>query len=53
MLMQDWTEEATKRVFLIGDAPGHGRKYHDGIKDDYAGGSPDGLIIEDMMKEFK
>merc|ERR1711907_458391 len=26
-LLQDWTEEAAKRVFLIADAPCHGKKY--------------------------
>lgn len=33
-LHQDWTEEASKRVFMIMDAPCHGRKYHD-LEDDY------------------
>jgi len=50
-LLQDWTEEATKRVFIISDAPCHGKKYHNS-RDDYPQGSPDGLILEDLMKEF-
>ena len=50
-LMQDWTEEASKRVFIISDAPCHGKKYH-GCGDDYPNGSPDGLVLEDLMKEF-
>lgn len=34
LLMQDWTAEASKKVFLIGDAPTHGQKYHN-LKDNY------------------
>lgn len=48
-LLQDWTEEASKRVFLISDAPAHG--YYDG-QDDYPKGSPDGLKLDDLMREF-
>ena len=51
-LLQDWTAEAAKRVFIITDAPCHGNKYHAGGGDDYPKGSPDGLILEDLMKEF-
>lgn len=43
LLMQDWTTESSKKVFLIADAPAHGKKYHSGLADDYPGGSPDGL----------
>jgi len=50
-LLQDWTEEATKRVFIIADAPCHGKQYHT-CRDDYPAGSPDGLVLEDLMKEF-
>lgn len=50
-LLQDWTEEASKRVFIISDAPCHGREYHN-CRDDYPNGSPDGLKLEDLMKEF-
>jgi len=52
LLMQDWTAEASKRVFLIGDAPTHGKKYH-GLADDYPNGSPEGLNLEELMAEFK
>lgn len=52
-LLQDWTEEASKKVVLITDAPPHGKKYHTyGVSDSYPEGSPDGLVIEDLMKEF-
>jgi hypothetical protein len=51
-LLQDWTEEATKRVVLITDAPPHGTKYHESYGDDYPNGSPEGLVLEDLMKEF-
>lgn len=50
-LLQDWTEEATRRVFLICDAPCHGKQYHS-ESDDFPNGSPEGLVLEDMMKEF-
>lgn len=45
MLMQDWTEEAAKRVFLICDAPGHGRDVNGGYFDNFKDGSPDGWKI--------
>lgn len=51
-LLQDWTEEASKRVYVIADAPCHGKKYHTCYSDDYPNGSPDGLVLEDLMKEF-
>lgn len=50
-LHQDWTEEASKRVFVICDAPCHGKQYHS-VDDTYPKGSPDGLVLEDLMKEF-
>lgn len=50
-LLQDWTEEAAKRCVLITDAPPHGRQYHK-HGDDYPNGSPEGLVLEDLMKEF-
>ena len=52
MLMQDWTEEAAKQVFLICDAPAHGKDCYDG-HDDFPEGSPDGLRMEELMQEFK
>lgn len=52
-LMQDWTEEAIKRVVIITDAPPHGRQYQNvPCRDDYPEGSPDGIKIEDLMNEF-
>lgn len=50
-LQQDWTKEAIKRVFVICDAPCHGSKYHN-VSDDYSEGSPDGLVLEDLMRDF-
>ena len=52
-LLQDWTQEAIKRVVLITDAPPHGRQYQNQNNGDhYPNGSPDGIQIEDLMKEF-
>ena len=53
MLQQDWTEEAVKKVFLICDAPGHGNDINGGCSDHYRRGSPDGLKLQDLMKECK
>jgi len=36
---------------MIMDAPCHGRKYHD-TDDFYPDGSPEGIVMEDLMKEF-
>lgn len=47
-LLQDWTVEASKRVFVVCDAPCHGSKYHD-YGDDYPIGSPDDLVLEDLL----
>ena len=38
---------------MIADAPAHGRDVSGGAGDDYPDGSPDGLKIQDLMKEFK
>ena len=51
-LMQDWTEEAIKRVVIVTDAPPHGEKVNGGCYDHYPNGSPEGILIEDLMKEF-
>lgn len=53
MLMQDWTEEAAKQVFLICDAPAHGKDCNNEYHDDFPEGSPDGLRMDELMKEFK
>ena len=50
-LLQDWTEEAIKRVFVVCDAPCHGKKYHD-TNDNYPNGSPDDLVLENLMSDF-
>ena len=39
-------------MYLICDAPCHGKMYHGVRKDDYWAGSPDNLVLEDLMKEF-
>ena len=46
-----WTDNSTKVVFHIADAPGHGRDICDG-GDNHPKGSPDGYKIQDQMKEF-
>ena len=43
-LLQDWTEEAIKRVVIITDAPPHGKQYHGNrCSDDFPNGSPEGI----------
>ena len=51
-LDQAWTPGSTRQVFLICDAPCHGRKYNDG-GDSYPDGSPEGLQLEPLMREFR
>ena len=49
-----WTPGSLRQVFLICDAPCHGRQYHVGYSgDDYPDGSPEGLVLEPLMREFK
>ena len=52
-LDQDWSKDSKKQVFFICDAPCHGKKYHDGMWDSYPDGSPEGLVLEPLMKEFE
>lgn len=42
-LKLNWSENSVKSVFLILDAPTHGKKYHDSSSDDFPNGSPDGF----------
>ena len=51
-LDQNWTPGSTRQVFHIFDAPCHGRKYCDGW-DSYPEGSPEGLELEPLMREFR
>ena len=51
-LMQDWTNDSIKKVFIIGDAPCHGKKYSGELDDHFPDGSPEGLSIEELMKEY-
>ena len=48
----DWSKKSTKLVFLILDAPCHGKKYHN-LSDEYPKGCPEGLKLEDLMQEFR
>jgi hypothetical protein len=47
----NWSTDSAKQLFLICDAPGHGKDIWDG-HDNHPGGSPDGFKIQDQMKEF-
>ena len=51
-LDENWSELSSKQVFHIFDAPCHGKQYHNEA-DDYPKGCPEGLILEDLIKEFK
>ena len=37
---------------MIGDAPCHGKKYTGELDDHYPDGSPEGLTVEGLMKEY-
>ena len=52
-LDEAWSELSSKQVFHIFDEPCHGRQYHDYNEDDYPLGCPEGLILEDLINEFK
>lgn len=47
----EWEPNSAKQLFLICDAPGHGKDICDG-GDSYPNGSPDGYKIQDQMKMF-
>ena len=51
-LKMNWKSNA-KYVVLVCDAPCHGRKYHDINLDNFEDGDPSGLVIEDLMSNFK
>jgi hypothetical protein len=46
-----WAPDSAKQLFLICDAPGHGKDICD-HHDNHPNGSPDGYKIGDQMKEF-
>ena len=48
----NWLPGSKKQVFHIFDAPCHGRKYCSG-GDSYPDGSPEGLELEPLMREFR
>ena len=51
-LKMNWKSNA-KYVVLVCDAPCHGKKYHDIYLDNFEDGDPSGLVIEDLMSNFK
>ena len=50
-LEMNWQSKA-KYAVLVCDAPCHGSKYHNVVYDKYKMGDPNGLVIEDLVKEF-
>jgi len=48
----DWKHK-TRIVYHFGDAPLHGKEYHNSGRDNYPNGDPNGLTIEGVMKELK
>lgn len=46
-----WSADSAKQLFLICDAPGHGRDICN-QGDSYPNGSPDGYKIQDQMRQF-
>jgi hypothetical protein len=43
---------STKLVILLGDAPAHGSKFHNGAEDRYPEGDPNGRDPCDYMEKF-
>ena len=50
-LKMSWMSNA-KYAVLVGDAPCHGKKYHNISYDKFGDGDPDGVLLEDVMKQF-
>ena len=50
-LDMNWQSKARYAV-LVCDAPCHGSQYHNVVYDKYKMGDPNGLVIEDLVKEF-
>ena len=48
----NWNQP-TRILFHIGDAPCHGRRFHNDALDDYPSGDPRGLRIEDLLRKVK
>lgn len=48
-----WLDKYDKILFLIGDAPAHGRQYNGGIGDSYPEGCPCGLNGSTIMRAMK
>ena len=48
-----WSPDSKRQVFHLFDAPCHGRKYHNETCDSYPDVSPEGLVLEDLVSEFK
>jgi len=44
-------KQTIKLCFFVADAPCHGRQYHSS-NDDYPAGNPNGLVLEELVKEF-
>lgn len=51
VLQLSWSEESTRLVAIIADAPTHGKQYHN-VDDKYPQGSPAGLVLENLVKKF-
>ena len=51
-LSMNWVSDARYAV-LVCDAPCHGKKYHNITYDKFINGDPKGLILEDLIKDFK
>ena len=44
----DW-QSAVRVLYHIGDAPCHGKRFHEGLRDDYPDGDPNGLKPETIL----
>ena len=46
------SQSTTKLVVLLGDAPAHGRKFHNGVRDRFEDGDPNGRDPCEYMERF-
>ena len=50
-LKMNWLSNS-KYAVLVSDAPCHGKQYHDISYDKFSDGDPEGIPLEDVMKQF-
>ena len=54
VLQLSWYPGSYRLVTVVADSPTHGNRYHSkSVSDGYPGGSPAGLVLEEMVRKFR